>query len=410
MSDTGVLLDYTKADASYRTIPLPRRLAAYLDQYCLFYHGFDLHDPDRARGHIPIVVNSAGRSLDGSFLPIRPTTLMQQLIAARVPAGMTHEQMGFTVGNHYFRECFVTEVLNMAVILADLERRTVKEAPADLAERVTFLENLINRRDITEYSPMHVSSYVGHIHDQKSELEAAASVTLQRYNLSLDTDGPLLAISEAMDRLIEMTIGDLVFEPDEWDLMPAHLLDDPEWCTVVEAVELIGVHDSTVIAAISDGRLDGHMGWQANGGYLRNERGTGRSTPALPQLFVSRTSIKEFIRKKDFIGTVPAAKRFGMSDWPARRILLRAGYQPEGTKWSPDAVDDVQRRLHQLLLDALDESPLSLKAIKQRIDATQPPLLPDGKVTLGWLETWRDQLLEAKAITVTRDGFLGRRH
>jgi len=409
MDGKGNLVNYTKTDASYRTIPVPRLFAKFLDAQCLFYHDYDLHNPDPTRGHIPIMVNSAGRAIDGSFLPIRPTTVMQQLIDARVPAEMTHQELGFTAGNHYYRECFITELLNIMVILADLEREAVEEAPTDPVERVAYLEGLINRRHLTGYSPMHVSAYAGHEHDRATEIASASRVTLQRYNLSLNNDAHYVAISETMNRLIELTIGELVFEPDEWDLMPVHQIDDPEWCTVREAIELIGIQDSNVISAINDGRLEGHMGWQANGGYLRNEPGTGKSTPALPQLFASRTSVKEYIRKRSLVGITPAAKRFGMTDRPAWAILHQAGYRPEGSKWNPDSVDEVMRRLHELFLDALGDVPLSLTAIKQRIDATKPALLPDRRVTLGWLETWRDQLLEAKAITVTRDGWVGRR-
>lgn len=68
MLQTNAVVPWVKTDASYRRIPLAPILSDYLIDYCHICHGIDLRNPDPALFGRQLIVNTAGRDTDGSFL------------------------------------------------------------------------------------------------------------------------------------------------------------------------------------------------------------------------------------------------------------------------------------------------------------------------------------------------------
>lgn len=405
----GTIVEWVKTDASYRRIPLPGVLADYLEEYCSFYHSYDLRNPDRSKGDRMLIVNPAGRDTDGTFLPGRRTAWGSRLIERRNSNSFSHEDLGYHLDAQHFRKSCSTLLLVARDILSEIDRRRgddecVPEDPEERAEYWRAKVVRLERRGLG-YAPMHISAYLGQKHDGRVEQLPANPVTLAHYNLTTDRSIAFGAIADTLDELVRHEIGALHHVPDDEDLLPVHRPDDPLWMTVHEAVEVTGQNRSTISSAILAGTLEGHLAWIADGGWKRNTGATTRR-PALPQYVASRTAIEQRMHKLGRMSEKAAAALLGLYQETFRRNFVATGLlTPVDGGIEVESVHKFLREFHDQVVQAVSEAhlvtPTNLKVL------LYPRLAHHfhyGHLKQAWVDHWVRQLSEAGRLAIRSDG------
>ena len=399
-------VNWVKTDAAYRDIPLPGILTEYIEAYVERYHDADLRnltDEDRAR---PLIVNPAGRGLDGEFLPGVRSNFSSRMTTAKSDTDFAHGVLGYHLSTHSLRKSVSTYLLNARPILRHIINETTAAestgADGPDAELVALRRQLeLERLANPEYEPMHVSKYLGHAHDGDGDRAPASVVTLSHYNLSTTLDLPFEAIADVIDRIGRFEVGSLLDDPDPNDLLPVHPVDDPEWVTVEVAAELVGLEDSNVLENVHRGRLDGHLAWLANGGYLRNRSKDGtRPKPSLPQHVISRTSIEEFnaLRQRPSIGEFERA--LGMSNkavWANFIDTGKLGVERMGSYLYFDRSegDALIAEIHDAVLDVIATcGPITETRLHREFNKRHGYLLRQGRATQRWITHWVQTLVD----------------
>jgi hypothetical protein len=383
MLDNGEIVDWLKSDASYRTVTAPDMLARYVKAYALSYHQYDFARPRVDLADRPLVVNPAGRDLDGTRLPGRKLQWAGRLIESRGRCDLDYAKLGYDLTSHNFRKTLATYLL-----LAEELSSQIPGGGARLG-----------------FAPLNVSAYLGHEHSGDREKLPASPVTISHYLLGATSTLATDAIADYIDRLARHEQATIEYTPADDDLYPVHAPQDPEWLTVAQAVPVLGIDKSNVVAAIHRGELDGHLGWLADGGWRRNN-GYDDRRPAVPMYFISRSSLQDGVELRRRMSLKAAGRQLGMA-----ADTLHANFIATGRlSLSRDRLDsgDVAR-LHEELLDALafcipHDRAIRSRDLKARFDAEHGHLLGAGRATLTWVERWAADLASSGRVRLTRDG------
>jgi integrase len=407
---------WVKSNSSYRSIPLAGILAEYLDQYCLRYHEYDLHNPDPTRAHHRVVVNSAGRDHDGSRLPSLRSGFSVRLVHLREEEdlGLGHDDIGYAIDSHHLRKSCSTYLLHAEEIVHRISSSDCGPEPdrSDLEAYAAWLELRVSHLEPRRlgYSQMHVSAYLGHDYDGKRDTSPASPVTLRHYNLSTQSTEPFRAIADVLDFVARHEVGTLLDEPDEWDLLPVHFPGDPDWLTTPEACALIGITQSNVSVAVRKGRLDGHLAWVADGGHTRRTEGH-RAPPALPQLIISRKSAETLasVRRKPLVKQ--AARRLGVSSECVLRNFCETGRLPIDDTFpnrfyvEAEDLDQLEREIHDGVMDALRTTgPCMIRRLALAFNSRHGDLFVEGRALERWVENWVETLVAQKRAVKLRNG------
>lgn len=403
MNDQNVVVLWVKADASYRRIPLPPILAEYLVAYCSIYHGCDLRAVPEELKSRQLIVNPAGRDYDGSFLPAQRSGLATDLPVIRDRVGLSYEKLGYWLDSQHLRKSLATYLLNARGILRAIDGAVDGPEPTDPEELVGHLRRRLDRSPerLAAFDGIDVSRYLGHEYDAKDDPMAASPVTLTYYNLDVNAEASLMAIARTIDRIARFEIGDeLPVGPDERDELPVHFADDESWMSAAEASAVLGIARTNVTTAVQRGRLEGHMGWQADGGYRRNEHSDTRK-PAHPVLFVSRTGVKELARIKAMPSSKDVARRLGMSAEAFCRNFVATGRlrheeTPSVLRIDADDADELVAEIHQAVLGCFRPGEqLSREELMRRFNERCGELFVEGRALRRWVEHWVSELLAA---------------
>ena len=413
MTPDGERVPWVKSDASYRRIPLADILAEYLFSYCKRYHDYDLRNPDLARAHRPLVVNPAGRDFDGTFLPGVRSNFSSRLVAVRDASPFGHDELGYSIDSHHLRKSVASYLLNARSIIHAIERDDAgnEPDPADLVAHNAWLTRRLRRLSVLElgFSPMEISRYLGHEINSKTDTESASAVTLEYYNLTMGLQDGAKAIADVLDLIIRHEVQTLLDEPDPEDLLPVHFPGDPDWLTVAETKPLVGINQSNISVAVSDGRLEGHLGWLANGGYLRN-KDAEKNSPALPMLFISRKSIDAWVALRNRPSMSELRAQLGMSERAIHRNFIETGRvraELVGRRCYLDAGD--VSSLTATLFNAVeatvrDAGPLTLRRLTERFNNRHGHLFCEGSALETWVAHWVGVLIERGRLQRRLDG------
>lgn len=406
MIDTNEVVPWTKTDSSYRFIPLAPVLAEYLGTYARLYHGCsDLGKPEPELVGRQLIVNPAGRDTDGTFLPARRSQFSSKMSELRERTGLGHDELGYLLNSHHLRKSLSTYLLN-AVTILDLLIGLEPE-PDDKDAQIAYWRKRAEER--VQFDGIHVSTYLGHQVMQSKE-ETASELTLTTYNLDPQQDKAMVSIARAIDVIVRDKIGDTLFdEPDETDLYPVHFSDDSEWVTSDIAMSIVGITQSNIWTGVRDGRLEGHLGWLADGGYRRNE-GCDKRLPALPRLFISVASAKELARRRSMPSLKEVSRRLGMSGEAVARNFVRTGrLTAEMTahivRIEPDGVDHLVAEIEDGLLACFgDTERIHISELTSRFNKTYGSLFVEGRALERWVTAWAELLVSKGALRKTARG------
>jgi integrase len=410
MNDKNVIVPWVKTDAGYRKIPLAAILANYLIEYCSLYHGCDLMHPDPEFKGRQLIVNPAGRDVDGSFLTARRTNFASKVSKVRVTVGLSHERLGYWVDSGHLRKGLSTYALHGEEIVRAIDKLEQGVEPSDTDELIAHLRAKLSvaAEPLVVYSDMDVSRYLGHAYDGKGDPLAASAVTLRYYNLTVNSNAAFLSIAETIDKIARHEIGELFVDTDVLDSLPVHFSDDEEWMTSDVAGPLVGLTQGNISVAVNEGRLVGHLGWLANGGYKRNAN-SGRSTPAKPRMFVSRTSVKEMARIKAMPSVKDLARRIGMSSEAVTRNFIDTGHlRTEVTKSAirvdPDDAARLLSDLHGAVLDCFDPGrSMTVRDLTRHFNARHGSLFVERRALPRWIQRWVDDLIANGRLRLRQD-------
>lgn len=428
---TGAMVPWVKSDASYRDLPVPERLFRYLIEYTRRYHGVDLRAVPASHRARPLACNPAGRALDGSFLPALEVAWMSRWIDVRNENGASDEKLGYFLTSHHFRKSLSTYLLHAPTILGEIDKAQLGPRPRD-TDRDALLAYYQARERIGAaergFYDADVSAFLGQ-EDVLAEDEApASSVTLRHYHLTGNgREKRFMAIADAIDRMIEFEIGELVDEPDDRDLYPPLFPDDPEWVEIHEAAQLIGVTFSRMHVIAKEFGFERQYMWRADGGHLRNEdfenvdeiygdqkNGTGKRTPALPVAAMRRKDLAPWEARRGTISVKEAARRLGVSGdlFKKQRLVARGVVEGVEIPGNPPrvvvteaSVDQLLATLHGLVLDALEEhGPCSADVLRAHIEWSRAPIAVERMPRPRWVRFWLDQLVAQGKVSRFRDG------
>ena len=395
-------LPWVKSDASYRKIPLAPILAEYLIEYAWRYHGCDLRAPDPELLGRQFIVNPAGRDLDGSFLPGLRSNFASRLGKIRDGVGLTHDRLGYLVDTHHLRKSVSTYLLHAEDILRAIDRDEMPEDPEDPEALILFLRERLaySPSQLAAFSGGAISKYLGQEQNEDAIPDGAAAVTLGFYNLAIESTEPFKAIARTIDRIARYEIQSLCSAQDPEDLLPVHQLDDAEWMLSEDAAALVGIGQSNIWEAVQRGDLDGHLGWRADGGYLRN-RQQRTNVPAKPRLYVSVSSAKEFKRQREMPSVKEVARRLGMS-WEAvgRNFIDTGRVHAQMTagvnRVNPDHADDLLNELHDAVLDCFDPGRwYTVESLTAVFNDKHGALFVEGRALSRWVEAWAGALVQS---------------
>lgn len=287
---THGVLDWTKANASYRTLPVPKLLEVYLRGYLDRYHGGyrppALGDAEVLAGALDeahtdpradrfLCVTSTGRDVDGSFMTVEIGTWMGWWHDALDATGWNYERCGYDLEPRHLRKSWITYMLRAEGILAGKARRSGPSDPgpdAEPAQRIAYLEAQLTaaeaREAATAFHGIGVSAYAGQRYEGEDEDLPASPVSLTHYNRELVEHDSLLLelIADAVDAIASDDLPDgLLDTPDEHDNATVVALDDSDWLLIDEAATQLGVDQSSVRGWIKRGGLRWQHAYFADG-------------------------------------------------------------------------------------------------------------------------------------------------
>ena len=404
----GQIVEWVKSDPSRRTIPLEGILAEYLDMYCLRYHGYDLHNPDRSKGDRLLVVNPSGRDLDGTFLPGRRAGWCSRLITFRSAAELGFDDIGYDLTSHSNRRSLSTYLFVAEEIIASIENETdAEEGPRSADEEIEYWKARANRSQRLHlgYFDMHISAYLGHDYNGRLDPRSASAVTITKYKLKTSLQTAFDAIADVIDLIARDSLGSLLDEPDESDLLPVHGTDDPEWVTATAAAPLLGIDRSNVISNFHAGHLEGHFGWLADGGWRRNED-LDVTVPTLRHLFISRASLEARIAHREKFTMKRAARRLGMTSTTVISNFVSTGELAlvDG-RLEPAEVIKLRDTFHTAVLDTIAcIGPASPAQLKRAMDEGYGRLFVQNRCLRAWIDEWVRCLVKDRRLVVRLDG------
>lgn len=400
VDSTNVERPWVKSDSSYRTIPLADTLARYLEMYVARYHDTKLDDLDPRKRSRRLIVNPAGRDLDGSFLPAVPSNWSSRFVTARNSGGFSHANLGYHLTTHHLRKSVSTYLLNM-----DLVRRQHFDPgpePDDPTELIGWLRRQLSAQSLG-YSPIHVSAYLGHLHSGVGDDNPAAPVTLTHYHLTFVDDSAFEAIADAIDDVVVREVGTLIDAPSDRDLLPVRYPDDPDWITLSDAATVTGLNKTNTLQAVRKGKLVGELAWLANGGYKRNAV-NDKTVPAHPQYMVLRTSAERLGALKRSPSLKQVAQRLGVSAEAFRRNFVetrQVAVVADGPRDVPDPtdVDTVVEAIHDAVLDVVAQGgSMTVAQATAAFNASHGHLFVEGRALERWVHTWLDTLHDQGAL------------
>lgn len=413
--ESNVEVEWAKTDSSYRRIPVPAILSDYLVDYVRKYHAGDLYALDSDLGERRLVVNPAGRDNDGGFLPGLRSNWAGSFSKDRDLVGLGHADLGYELKPHHQRKSHSTYLLHAAEIIASIDEELYADEPEDPAELIAFLRARLDTasRSTINYSPINISAYLGHQYDGKDDPLAASTTTLTHYNLSVNKGRTYIAIADAMERIARYELGVLYDEPDVEDLLPVYFPGDAEYMTAKEAAKEIGISSGNVTVAVSQGRLSGHLGWLADGGW-RKFVGVGKPDPSTPQMFVTRASVKEMVRLRGMPSLKEAGWRLSMSSEAVAANFVRTGLLPaEETastlRVSPDHLDRLVSRIHDGVVDCVPPKGwIDVEHLRGIFNQRHGSIFVQGRATERWMEAWLRQLVVEGRLQRNSEGKVAR--
>jgi hypothetical protein len=293
--------------------------------------------------------------------------------------------------------------------LTAIEERTdaAGPCPEQLVDQVEYWRKraLRTRRLQLGYSPMHISAYLGHEYDGSQEDLPASPVTLAHYNPCSDKQTVFRAIASVIELYGRDALGSVLDEPDESDLLPIHPLDDADWITATEAAPLLGLYHSNVIEGVRAGRLVGHFGWRADGGWKRNVD-SDHSVPAHPQIFVSRGSIQAALERRRRVSIKEAGRVLGLTAETVKTKFIETGrLDLVNERLDPAAVHALLFEIHDAVVMLVATSgPMTPKKIKSHLEKNGLELLGPGRCLQRWVNRWVSDLVEGGRLQRRLDG------
>jgi hypothetical protein len=227
---------------------------------------------------------------------------------------------------------------------------------------------------------------------------------MRHYNLATNNSRGFEKIADAIDRVIRHEIGDLVDDHSDYDVLPSHPANDPEWVLARHAAPILGITNGNVIAAVHRGALEGRMGWLADGGW---RRGTGK--PTHPQMFVARSSIERRLADQALPCLKDRMRATGMSERAVKANFIETGMITARALADRVVVDvPATRRLLDALVAGLIASfpstgALTVKQLTSRFNKRHGHLFRDGRATERWVAHWLELLVHDKRVRARLD-------
>lgn len=418
---TANVLPYVKSDASHRTVVLAPTLFRYLVCYVERYHCLDLRNVAARHSKRALVMNPAGRGIDGGFLEARPSSWASRWNELYKAHGYSHEERGFFFAPHHLRKSLSTYLLNARTIVTAIMEARLGPRPADDEPEALIAwldEQLVAKNSSAGFFSADVSSYLGHqlvLDDDEDDLPASP-ITLGHYNLTEVGEGNRqIAIARTIDLILryELDDGDLPDRPDPRDAYPVLFTTDAHWIEIQEAAAIIGLSATRLNQCVHEGEFLGQLMWRADGGHLRNVGADGdrdANTPAIPVQAVLRKDVDQRATRHHDLGPKKAGQLLGVSPDvvlkqcdPAELELYRShGGLP---KIPPAAVERMLHKLHDLVIAALDPGEaMTVERIRRRIEWQKAPLGRNSLPKAAWVEHWLGQLCAAGVVRATGGG------
>jgi integrase len=418
--NTGEVKEWVKADASYRDLPIPPILAAFIERYILRYHSGDRVDiPEAEPGLRHLVVTSTGRDVNGGFMAASVTAPVNEWNKVRDNNGYSFKEVGYRLRPHFLRASLSTYLLNAGHVCAQIElpeEGRLDASSNDVTELQALVALLLGQRQ-WYLSGAVVSAWLGQENENVDDEHgaAAASVTMEHYNLGFNDEfSEFTRIARVLERILRHEIGVLEDEPDETDLRRVIRADDPDWVLLSAAAAEIGIAAVSVSDAIRRGSYEGELVWFADG---------DRNVPG-PRLVLPRHEVDRVVRRKGLLTRTAAEKATGFGHGFIMARVAAGELSVADTHQGRPYFDEQEVRrflatYHGAVTAVLTRSgALTPKRIRDELARLHAPtgmakhqMRPEGELfgRTGWphlahVQLWLTQLLDSKQVERLRNG------